>query len=274
VVRLNLLGPVEVLRNGAVCTPTAKMQRSLIGLLALHANQVLPASRLIDALWEGRPPRSAGPVLQMYVTGIRRALAPQGREGGILRTTSSGYLLRLDTEQLDLTQFRTLVTSGRRQRMAGQCGRAGAMFRRALALWRGPALADLDRAGVFQPYVVRLEAERTVVLQERIGVDLCQGRSLEVIGELAELCATHPFGESFHQQLMLALHQSGRRAEALRLYARIRRAMIEEVGIEPGPGLRTTQRAILGGKDLPVFGHGNSPAPGAPRACDPAIFGR
>jgi DNA-binding SARP family transcriptional activator len=180
--------------------------------------------------------------------------------------------LELAPEQLDLAQFRSLAGHGRKQRLAGRCARAGALFRRALALWRGPALLDLDRLGVFEPYAIRLEEERTGLLLERIGVDLCQGRSIEVVGELKELCARHPMGEGFHQQLMLALYQTGRRVEALEVYGRVRQTMIDEIGIEPGPGLAATQRAILGGREMPAIGHAQSKSQGAARVCNPAIL--
>ena len=271
--RFNILGPLEVSRGGRICTPSAPMQRALICLLLLHANEVLPATRIIEVLWDGRPPRSASAVLQMYIAGVRRALGTS--RDTLLRTESTGYVLELKPEELDLAQFRVLATLGRRQRAAGKCARAGALFRAALRLWRGPALADLDRANVFEPYVVRLEEERFAVLQERISVDLCQGRGIEVVAELQELCARYPLTESLHQQLMLALHRTGRRADALTVYARIRRAMIGEVGLEPGQGLQAVQLAIL--RDSPTLsmvGHERAAWGGRGfRACDPKIFG-
>lgn len=102
---------------------------------------------------------------------------------------------------------------------------------------------------------MRLEEERLALLQERIGIDICRGRSLEVTGELAELCSRYPLSEGFHQQLMVALYLSGRRADALSVYPRVRKVMINEVGVEPGQALRATQEALLGNLNPPNCTH-------------------
>lgn len=249
------------------------MQRALTCLLLLHANEVLPAKRIIEVLWDGRPPRSASSVLQMYITGVRRSLGIS--RGTMLRTAACGYVLEVGPDQFDLAQFRAMAALGRRHRAAGKCAHAGALFRRALALWRGPTLADLERADIFEPYVMRLEEERFALLQERISVDLCQGRGIEVVAELQELCARYPLTESLHQQLMLALYRTGRRADALAVYTRIRQAMIDEIGLEPGQGLHDVHLAILrDSPTLPATGHvQGSPSRRGFRACDPKIFG-
>ncbi len=251
--RFDILGPLEVYRDGEPCTPTAPLQRRLLALLLLHGNELLPVTRIIDALWGHRPPRSALAALQMYISAVRRILSPGSRVRGgtrphpVLRTQPCGYVIRVEPGQLDLQRFRSLAAEGRRRVAAGGCAAAGDLFRQALAMWRGPALADLSRSDLMERYTVRLEAERLALLQERIGVDLCQGRSLELVGELAELCARYPLRESFHQQLMLALYLSGGRAEALQAYQRAHRIMADEAGVDPGPGLRTLQQLILDG---------------------------
>lgn len=256
--RFNILGPLEVFRDGHPCTPSPPLQRALLSLLLLHGNELLPVTRIIDALWGHRPPRSALAALQMYISAVRRILTPSGprprggvRQHPILLTQSSGYVIRVESEQLDLHQFRYLASDGRRQIAEGHCAEAGELFRQALAIWRGPALADLSRSDVMQRYAVRLETERLALLQERIGADLCQGRSLELVGELEELCVRYPLRESFHQQLMLALYLSGNRAEALGVYQQAHRTMVDEAGIEPGPGLRSLHQAILSGSATP-----------------------
>jgi DNA-binding SARP family transcriptional activator len=257
------------------------MQRALLAILLLHANSYISTSRIIDLLWDGRPPRTASSVLQMYVTAVRRALAPSAtrqrdhQNHAMLRTAPSGYGLWVAAGQLDLEQFRALAGRGRRLRAVSRCAPAADAFQRALELWRGPALIDLEHAGAFEPYIVRLEEERLGVFQERVGVDLCQGRSLAIVGELAELHRRHPLSESLCQQLMLALHLAGRRADALRVYAQMRAALIGELGIEPGPGLQATQRAILGSWNFPDTGYPRHapPRPDQIRVCDPQLFG-
>ncbi len=258
VLRFNILGSLEVFRDGQPCTPTAPLQRALLALLLLHGNELLPVGRIIDALWGHRPPRSALAALQMYISAVRRILTPSDgsskgahRQHPVLRTQPCGYVFRVESDQLDLYRFRSLATQGRRQLANGDCAEASELFRQALAIWRGPALADLSRSDAMDRYTVRLEAERLALLQERIGADLCQGRGLAVIGELEELCARHPLRESFHQQLMQALYLSGNRAEALKVYHRARRTMIDEAGIDPGPGLRMMQQAVLNDSAAP-----------------------
>ncbi|MFJ8582541.1 BTAD domain-containing putative transcriptional regulator [Micromonospora sp. NPDC093277] len=255
--RFHILGPLEVYRDGEPCTPTAPLQRKLLALLLLHGNELIPVTRIIDALWGHRPPRSALAALQMYVSAVRRVLSPGARVRGgtrqhpVLRTQPSGYVIRVEPGQLDLHRFRSLSADGRRRVAEGRCAEAGESFRQALAMWRGPALADLSRSDLMERYAVPLEAERLALLQERIGADLCQGRSLELVGELGELSARYPLRESFHQQLMLALYLSGGRAEALQVYQRAHRIMVDEAGVEPGPGLRALQQMILDGSAAP-----------------------
>ena len=257
------------------------MQRALLAILLLHANSYLSTSRIIDMLWDSRPPRTASSVLQMYVTAVRRTLTPSANRQRdrsnhtMLRTAPSGYGLWLAPGQLDLEQFRALAARGRSLRAGSRCAHAIDAFQQALALWRGPPLLDLEHAETFEPYIVRLEEERLGALQERIGVDLCQGRSLAVLGELAELHKRYPLSESICQQMMLALHLAGRRADALRVYAHMRAALIDELGIEPGPGLQGTQLAILGARSFPELGHPrHTPSQsGQARVCDPILFG-
>jgi SARP family transcriptional regulator, regulator of embCAB operon len=260
-----LLGPVEVLRGGERRTPGPPKQRGLLALLALHANQSVNVSTIIDELWGARPPRSALAALQVYITGVRRSLVDMDelsrldiKGHPVLRTNSSGYQLMVEPGCLDLARFRTMVVQGRRAVAAGRCVGAGEMFRAALGLWRGTALGDLERKGILARHSVRLEDERLDALQERIDIDRCQGRVREVVGEVEDLCVRYPLREGFHRQLMQALHLVGRRADALRWYTRAYRIIMDEAGIEPGPELRRLQQAILAGRDLaddPHAGH-------------------
>ncbi|MCJ0871246.1 AfsR/SARP family transcriptional regulator [Streptomyces sp. AP-93] len=263
-----LLGPLEVRRSGVPCTPTPLKRRALLAVLLLHANRLASADMLIDELWDGHPPRSAAATLQMYVSGLRRTLDPaHGRAGGdprrhpVLRTTGSGYVLSVEPGELDLDLCRTLAALGRRLLASGDCSAASKSFSAALAMWRGRPLADLGPARLPAYYAVRLEEERLALLHDRIGADICAGRAQEVVAELAELCARHPLREGFHEQLMLALAGTGRRAEALDAFARARRVVVEGTGIEPGPGLQAVQRALLGGlhPSAPVHGRCRSP---------------
>lgn len=257
-----ILGPLEIIRDGRTCTPQATKQRALLALLIYHANEHLTTHRLIDELWDSRPPASAHATLQMYVSAVRRTLFPahsgadrDPRRHPILRTECSGYVMRIEPEDLDLTRFRALAERGRSAVRDGRCAEAGEHFRQALALWRGTALADLSHTGMLAHYALRLDEERLAIWQERIGADMCRGWSTEVVGELEELCAKYPLREFFYEQLMYALYHSGRRAEALKVYTRAHQIMVEDVGIGPGPGLCAAQQAILSGQPLPGGRH-------------------
>ncbi|MBT2469267.1 AfsR/SARP family transcriptional regulator [Streptomyces sp. ISL-66] len=249
-----VLGPLEVRRGGVTCTPSPLKRRALLAILLLHANRLASADMLIDELWDGHPPRSALATLQMYVSGLRRTLDPgHGRAGGdprrhpVLRTTGSGYLLEVGPGELDLDLSRARAALGRHKLAGGDCAAASEAFAAALAMWRGRPLADLGPARLPEYYTARLDEERLALVHDRIGADICAGRSQEVVAELAELCARHPLREAFHEQLMLALAGTGRRAEALDAYARARRVVVAGTGVEPGPDLQAVQRALLGG---------------------------
>jgi DNA-binding SARP family transcriptional activator len=256
------------------------MQRALLALLLLHVNSFLSTGVIIDTLWGGRPPRTAPAVLQMYVAGLRRACFPpervnrDGSGSAALRTGVSGYGVWLEPDQLDVTGGRALTAHGRTLRAIGRCAEAAAAFRGALGLWRGPALAEFDGAVTFAPYAVRLHEEWLALRQERIGVEICQGNSIAVIGELEELRKLYPLSESLCQQLMLALGLVGRRADALRVFADVRNALVSQVGVEPGPGLQASQRAILGSWSFPDLGvPQHAPAAAATvRVCEPRLF--
>lgn len=265
--RYFVLGPVDMLRDGKPCTPTALKQRALLALLLLSANRPVPNHQLIKGLWGERPPRAPAATLQMYVTGLRRALDPahsaahrDPRHHPLLATEATGYRLRVAPGELDLDRFRAHAAAGRRHLAEGRCRRADESFRRALALWRGRPFADLEQSGHFGSYGVRLEEEHLALLGEHLDIVLCRGESHEVtdaIGELCELCAAHPLRESFHEQLIRALARVGRRAEALAVYAKVRGIMVAELGIEPGPGLKAAQLVALEAREPYAAAHRN-----------------
>jgi DNA-binding SARP family transcriptional activator len=250
-----VLGPLAVLRDGVPCTPGPLKHRTLLALLLLSANDPFPAHRLVGALWGARPPRSAIAALQIYISSLRRLLDPahsaahrDAREHPVLGTEASGYVLRVRPGQLDLDRFRTIVASGRARLARGHCHEAGEMFRRALEMWPGRALSDVERSGVLDAHLARLAQERLAVVRDHIDVVICRGQGHEVIGGLERLCADHPRYEEFHRQLMQALSRAGRRTEALDAYARAREVMVRDFGVEPGPVLRTAQHALLAGR--------------------------
>ena len=231
-----ILGPVEVVAGGQLLALGGRKPRTLLAALLMQANEVVATERLIDALWEDRPPETARAALQVHVSQLRKLL---GRDRIVTR--APGYLLRVELGELDLDRFERLVSEARDA--AGSA--AAAKLRQALALWRGPPLAEFADEQWAQSEIARVEERRLSVLQDRIDADLALGRHGELVGELERLVADHPLAERLRGQLMLALYRSGRQAEALDAYRSARATLVEQLGIEPGSALRRLERAVL-----------------------------
>jgi predicted ATPase/DNA-binding SARP family transcriptional activator len=225
-VEFRILGPLEVLSDGQALDLGGAKQRALLAMLLLNANEVVSTDRLIDALWDENPPESAQKALQVHVSNLRKVL---GKER--LQTKTPGYLLRAEEHELDVKRFSELRASGQ--------------LDEALALWRGPPLADLGYQRFAQGEIARLEELRLACLEERLQRDLAHGRHAELTGELEALAAENPLRERLRGQLMLALYRSGRQAEALEVFQQARNSLVEELGIEPGRELRELHQAIL-----------------------------
>jgi DNA-binding SARP family transcriptional activator/streptogramin lyase len=236
-----LLGPLEVVRSGQALALGGAKAKALLALLVLHANEVVSRDRLIDALWEERPPGAADHSLDVQVSRLRKALAPDE----VLLTRSGGYVLQVGPEQIDARRFETLVGEGRRANATGEPNEALRALTSALALWRGPALGELGYQDFARVEVERLEELRLVATEERIDVELMLGHHDRLVPELESLSAKQPLRERLREQQMLALYRAGRQAEALRVYGDTRRGLVEELGIEPGPTLRDLEQAIL-----------------------------
>jgi class 3 adenylate cyclase/DNA-binding winged helix-turn-helix (wHTH) protein len=237
-----ILGALEVLDEDRAVMLGGSKQRALLALLLIHANETLTTDRLIDELWGAHPPATAAKTVQMHVSRLRKALAS---DSGLVVTREGGYELRLEPEQLDSLQFGRLTAQGSSEVAADRPDAAVEVFERALALWRDTPLADLAYEPFAQNEIRRLEEMRVGTLEQLIEAKLLLGRHAEVIVQLEELVAAHPYRERMRAQLMLALYRSERQAEALQAYQDARRQMVEELGIEPGEGLRELERQIL-----------------------------
>jgi predicted ATPase/DNA-binding SARP family transcriptional activator len=227
---VRVLGPMEVSVEGRPVALGRGKPRALLAMLALHAGVAMTSDRLIEALWGEEPPATAAKMLQVYVSQLRKGLAAAGGETEIV-TRGHGYELRLAGGEVDARRFERLLADG--------------AARDALALWRGPALADVLDEPFAAAEARRLEELRLDALELAIDGDLAAGRHREVIGELEALASEHPLREKVHAQRMLALYRAGRQAEALGAYREARRVLVEEIGIEPGPELRDLERRIL-----------------------------
>jgi DNA-binding SARP family transcriptional activator len=252
--RYRILGTFEVVDGNRICTPTAPKLRRVLALLLLHANNVVTTQSLIEELWADEPPRSALTTVQTYIYQLRKILelreAPachqaQRVQESILLTKPLGYLLRVQPGELDLSRFGQLVQHGQQALDSGDIECASTALRKALALWRRPALADIETGPLLAAQTAALEEQRMNALELAIEADLRLGRHRELIGELKSLVIEHQLHEWFHAQLMLALHRSGRRAEALEVYQRLRRVLNQELGLEPSSELQRRQRAVL-----------------------------
>ena len=231
-----ILGPFEVGRNGEPLEIPAGKPRALLAVLLLRAGEVVSVDTLVDELWGEQPPATAAKNVQVYVARLRRALGE-----GVLVTQAPGYALRVDPEQFDAARFQALVEEARLEEPA----RAAPRLERALALWRGPPLADFAYEPFAQDEIRRLDDLRLGALEDRVEADLALGRHEAVIGELESLTRAHPLRERLQGLLLLALYRCGRQADALEAYRSTRRRFVEELGVEPSPALRQLERAIL-----------------------------
>ncbi len=237
-VEFRILGPLEVCEGDSPLTPSGAALRALLAILLLHANEVVSIDRLLDALWADGPPASGAAALHVRVSQLRRALGPAGPH---VVTRPPGYAIEVGRGELDVYRFEELVDEAD----DADPVRAAALLRQALGLWRGPPLGDVEYESFAQPAIARLGELRLAAIERRVEADLALGRHAELIGELTALVAASPLRERLRGQLMLALYRSGRHAEALAVYSSARTALVDELGIEPGPVLRHLEGAIL-----------------------------
>jgi len=242
-----MLGSFDVVVDGRSVHVGGAKQRALLAILALHANEVVPADRLIAQLWPRDAPESAISTLQGYVSRLRKVLDLNGSNGGqsIIAFRAPGYVLTVPPEQIDARRFERIVGEAEARAAIGDAAGAAASFGEALRLWRGAPLADFTYEEFAQPEIARLEELRLKAVEERIDADLACGRHAALVPELEALVAEHPLRERLRGQLMLALYRSGRQSEALAVYRGGRRVMQEELGLEPMRALSELQRSIL-----------------------------
>src|ERR671935_749132 len=226
-----ILGPFEVGRNGEPLELPAGKPRALLAVLLLRRGEVVSVDRLVDELWGEQPPPTAAKNVQGYVARLRRVLG-----NGALLTQAPGYALRV--EALDAARFQALVEEARHE----EPGAAAPRLEEALALWRGPPLADFAYEPFAQDEIRRLEELRVSALEDRIDADLALGRHEKVVAELEALAREHPLRERLQGLRLIALYRCGRQAEALEAYRQARRTLVDELGIEPGPELQELER--------------------------------
>ena len=239
-----VLGPFQLVDGPRELTPSAPKLRAALATLVIRNNHVVQTQELIDELWPDSPPNTALPTLQTYIYKLRKLLPGRLDPDSVLRTRPNGYQLSISDGDIDLSRFERLVAEGRSV-LRQDAGRATRILSDALALWRGPALADIRAGELLAAQVARIEECRMAALELRIEADIQLGQHGVLISELKSLTSTHPLHEGFHAKLMLALYRAGRRGEALEAYQLLRRSLIDELGLEPSAALRSMQQSIL-----------------------------
>lgn len=248
--RFEILGDVRVLRNGDPVDLGPAKQRAVLAVLLLQPGRPVPTHQVVDAVWGDDPPENGANVVQKYVAGLRRVLDPDRAPrtpGELLALTGSGYVLRTAEGTLDADEFLSALTRSATERAAGRPAEAAETLRAALALWRGEALAGLT-GPVFEAARARLTEARGTAWEKWADIELARGLDTALIPDLARLIEEFPLREGLRAQLMIALHQGGRQAEALAVFRDAREHFLDEFGAEPGERMQEAHRKILRGE--------------------------
>jgi SARP family transcriptional regulator, regulator of embCAB operon len=246
-----VLGPFTMNDGGMCRLPSAPKTRQLLALFVLHNNSLTGLDECLEELWGPQGLPSAVQSLHTRVQHIRQALTAvpsigsQERAKEVLVTRHRGYLLRLEPESVDFHHLERCMETSRRAYAVRDDHGIRSALRTALALWRGPVLADVSHGPVLQAHVIGMEQYRLTLLEQCIEAELRLGMHHELLPELGQLVAEHPTHENFHAQYMIALYRSGRAVHALDMYNALRLRLNNDLGIDPSPRLREIQVAIL-----------------------------
>ncbi|MBQ1090011.1 BTAD domain-containing putative transcriptional regulator [Streptomyces sp. B93] len=268
--RIAILGPVSLVVGDEARTVRATNSRTLLAQLSLRAGRTVPTSELTTALWGFEPPAHARRATQLAVTRLRSVLAPFGARG-LVRTRADGYLLDIAPHDVDLGAFEEELRTAAAARAARDAGAELRALEGALGLWRGDALADVH-AQALTADRHRLDEQRLQAVERRNDLLLASGRGAELLADLGELTARHPARERFWAQYVRALRSARRRSEALEAYETVRRRLVRELGVAPGPELRALHAELLGGPAREA-GAGRPATPPVPRQLPGAVPG-
>jgi len=241
---LQVLGPVEIMRAGQPVALPGRTATIIVAGLALSPNRIVPNDALIGWIWGARQPASPRAALQSAVSRLRRLVGDD-----LIETAGPGYRMRASAEQLDLLRFLELTDTAADAATDGAPERALISLDRALRLWRGFPLSNVVSPRLHRDMLPGLTERYLRAVEQRCELCLRLGRYSVVVQELSVIVPQHPFHERLAGQLMIALVKSGRRADALAVYDRLRRALAEELGIDPGEALQALQGRILRGEE-------------------------
>jgi DNA-binding SARP family transcriptional activator len=244
-VRIEALGPIRITSDGRGIRLAGQRQRAMLAALALELGKVVSVDRLVDVLWEVDPPPTARVKVRAHASALRQAIGQDASAAdGPLLTQPPGYVLCREGVELDLTEFDVLISQAKEASESRQSVAASELLGAALAMWRGPAFADV-RSPLIRSAADSLEDRRLLACEDKAEADLALGRSDRVVAELPQWLAAHPFRERMRSMLMLALYRLGCRADALAVYREGHQLMVAELGLEPGPPLRALHQHIL-----------------------------
>ncbi|MGW0389323.1 AfsR/SARP family transcriptional regulator [Streptomyces sp. NPDC003042] len=245
---IGLLGPLIVTVGGRSVVPSAAKQRSLLALLAVNLGREVSMGAIVEELWGGCPPNGPAAAVQTYVKHLRHRI---GQVCGadpkeVMARGHSGYRLGSAGAGIDAKDFEAAVSEAHRALAAGDDEQAARLLGAGLAMWRGPALDDVQQSGALRAETLRLEEVRLAALEARIGAELRLGAHTRLVSELTALTTLYPLQENLHAQLILALYRSGRASRALEVFRRLRSTYVQELGIEPSRRLQELHRSVLG----------------------------
>jgi DNA-binding SARP family transcriptional activator len=238
--RFRALGPVQVWDGTSWSGIKAPQQRVVLALLMIQAGRVVTTERLVSELWPDSPPRAAVNTIQTYMLRLRRMMADER----LLITRERGYQLVVSSDDIDIQVFERLVSSGRGALAQGRLTAGAELLAQALALWQGPAMADVPDCPTVAAEAARVELHRIAAFEDQAEARLTLGDHAGVVDGLQRLVGEHPFRERLRGQLMLALYRCGRRVDAMEQYREGQRLMRGELGLDPAPMLSWLERAI------------------------------
>ncbi|OBH84636.1 BTAD domain-containing putative transcriptional regulator [Mycobacterium sp. E2989] len=250
---LGLLGPLEMSVDGTLVALGTPKQRAVLALLLMNRNSPVAVDRLITALWDDQPPSGARASIHSYVSNLRKLLGGAGIEPRmVLAAAPPGYRLNIDENAYDLGRFIAEKTAGVHAAASGKFEDASRHLTAALAEWRGPVLEDLREFGFVDTFATSLVEEKILVHGARAEAEIACGRASAVITELEALTTEHPYREPLWAQLITAYYLTDRQSDALAAYRRVKATLADDLGIDPGPTLRSLNEQILRQEPLDV----------------------
>jgi len=251
--RFGVLGPLQMSANGTDLPLGASKQRAVLAMLLINRNRIVPADTLIDAVWQQRPPPEARGSLHAHISRLRRLVSEAGLDpAAVVVGIQPGYRLNVPDEACDLGRFAIEQKAGIQAAAAGRFEEASRHLSAALAEWRGPVLEDLRDFQFVDAFAAALAEDKLVALTVRAEAEIACGRTHSIISELEALVVLHPYREPLWAQLITAYYLAERQYDALDAYGRLKTALADDLGIDPGPTLRGLHQRILRQEPLDI----------------------